>query len=168
VTSSDPGPLTDAAADLRYGVHRLARRLRVERSAQALSQSKISVLAQLRRNGPTSAKALADADRVQPQSLTRVFAELERDGLISRMRSASDGRQVLFGLTGDGRRALHRDLAERDAWLANALLDLNETERQVLALAARLMDRLADSAWTNADAPDAAPGPGPTSSEVRR
>lgn len=72
MTGSDPRPLTDAAADLRYGVHRLARRLRTERSPQALSQSKVSVLAQLRRNGPTGAKALADADRMQPQSLTRV------------------------------------------------------------------------------------------------
>jgi len=148
VSSPDHRPLIDAAGDLRYGVHRLARRLRSERSPQALSQSKVSVLAQLRRNGPTGAKALADADRLQPQSLTRVFAELERDGLISRMRNARDGRQVLFVITGDGMRALKRDLAERDAWLAGALLELTEAERQVLSIAARLMDRLADASWT--------------------
>ena len=148
MTSPDPRPLIDAAGDLRYGVHRLARRLRSERSPQALSQSKVSVLAQLRRNGPTGAKALADADRLQPQSLTRVFAELERDGLISRMRNARDGRQVLFVITGDGMQALKRDVAERDAWLAGALLELTEAERQVLSIAARLMDRLADSSWT--------------------
>ena len=148
MSSPDHRPLIDAAGDLRYGVHRLARRLRSERSPQALSQSKVSVLAQLRRNGPTGAKALADADRLQPQSLTRVFAELERDGLISRMRNARDGRQVLFVITGDGMRALKRDLAERDAWLAGALLEPTEAERQVLSIAARLMDRLADASWT--------------------
>jgi DNA-binding MarR family transcriptional regulator len=48
-------------------------------------------------------------------------------------------------LTEDGRRALERDMAERDAWLATALGTLSETEREVLRLAGALMDRLADT-----------------------
>lgn len=36
-------------------------------------------------------------------------------------------------------------MAQRDAWLDTALTGLNETERQVLLLATRLMDRIADS-----------------------
>lgn len=93
----------------------------------------------------TAAGALAAADRQQPQSLTRVFAELQRDGLINRTRDDRDGRQQVLEITEAGREALARDMAQRDAWLDIALTGLNETERQVLLLAARLMDRLADS-----------------------
>ncbi|MBL1113034.1 MarR family transcriptional regulator [Streptomyces sp. 110] len=133
------------SAGIRQGVVRLARRLGAERPADGLSLNKSSVLGHLRRNGPMSAGALAAADRQQPQSLTRVFAELQRDGLISRTRDDRDGRQRLLEITEAGREALAHDMAQRDAWLDTALTGLNETERQVLLLAARLMDRLADS-----------------------
>jgi DNA-binding MarR family transcriptional regulator len=132
-------------AEIRQGVVRLARRLSAERPADGLSLNKSSVLAHLRRNGPMSAGALAAADHQQPQSLTRVFAELERDGLVSRTRDSHDGRQRMLELTEDGRKALAHDMAQRDAWLDGALDDLTETEQQVLVLAARLMNRLADS-----------------------
>lgn len=133
------------APEIRQGVVRLARRLSAERPADGLSLNKSSVLAHLRRNGPMSAGALAAADQQQPQSLTRVFAELERDGLIIRTRDSHDGRQRVLELTEDGREALAHDMAQRDAWLASALDGLTETEQQVLLLAARLMNRLADS-----------------------
>ncbi|MEU4089435.1 MarR family winged helix-turn-helix transcriptional regulator [Streptomyces aureus] len=133
------------SAEIRQGVIRLARRLSAERPADGLSLNKSSVLGHLRRNGPMSAGALAAADHQQPQSLTRVFADLEAEGLISRTRDAQDGRQRVVELTEAGRAALARDMAQRDAWLDVALVDLNETERQVLVLAARLMNRLADS-----------------------
>jgi DNA-binding MarR family transcriptional regulator len=141
-THEDPDP---GSAEIRQGVVRLARRLRAERPAGSLSLNKSSVLAHLRRNGPMSAGALAAADHQQPQSLTRVFAELERDGLVERTRDGRDGRQRLLALTGAGRAALAEDMARRDAWLEVALGGLTETERQVLLLAARLMNRLADS-----------------------
>lgn len=92
-----------------------------------------------------SAGALAAADHQQPQSLTRVFAELQSDGLINRTRDGHDGRQRVLELTQTGRQALALDMAQRDAWLDVALADLTETEREVLLLAARLMNRLADS-----------------------
>ncbi|WP_328673600.1 MarR family winged helix-turn-helix transcriptional regulator [Streptomyces sp. NBC_00328] len=134
-----------ASAEIRQGVIRLARRLSAERPMDGLSLNKSSVLGHLRRNGPMSAGALAAADHQQPQSLTRVFADLEQEGLISRTRDAQDGRQRVVELTEAGRAALARDMAQRDAWLEVALVDLTETERQVLLLAARLMNRLADS-----------------------
>ncbi|MFD5639071.1 MarR family winged helix-turn-helix transcriptional regulator [Streptomyces sp. NPDC127077] len=134
-----------ASTEIRQGVIRLARRLSAERPADGLSLNKSSVLGHLRRNGPMSAGALAAADHQQPQSLTRVFADLEQEGLISRTRDTQDGRQRVVELTEAGRAALARDMAQRDAWLDIALVELTETERQVLLLAARLMNHLADS-----------------------
>jgi DNA-binding MarR family transcriptional regulator len=99
----------------------------------------------LRRHGAATPGEVAAAERQRPQSLTRVFAELEAAGLIAREPGTADRRQSVLTLTEDGRRALERDMAERDAWLATALGPLSETEREVLRLAGALMDRLADT-----------------------
>lgn len=134
----------EAATAIRQGAIRLARRLRSSRSAGALSTNKISVLSHLKRHGPSTPGEVAAVDRQQPQSLTRVFADLERDGLIVRSADAGDRRQSIITLTDAGSRELERDVAERDAWLADALAGLTETERQVLRLAAALMEHIAD------------------------
>jgi DNA-binding MarR family transcriptional regulator len=132
-------------ATIRQGVIRLARRTRAGRSTGALSVNKLSVLAHLRRHGPSTAGEIAAAERQQPQALTRVFAELEQAGLITRSPDDRDRRQTILAVTTTGLDALDRDMAERDDWLASAIEGLSETERQVLVLAARLMDRISDS-----------------------
>ncbi|MEU6771964.1 hypothetical protein [Streptomyces sp. NPDC046759] len=45
----------------------------------------------------------------------------EAEGLIERERATADRRQSLLSLTDSGRRALERDMAERDAWPAGVL-----------------------------------------------
>jgi DNA-binding MarR family transcriptional regulator len=133
-----------AAADIRQGVTRLSRRLRSERPPGGLSSSKLSALSHLLRNSPATAGEVAAADHQQPQSLTRVLAELERDRLITRTRDEHDRRQSLLTITEAGRQALRRDMTQRDDWLATALTSLTEIECELLRLAARLMDRIAD------------------------
>ncbi|MFF2127117.1 MarR family winged helix-turn-helix transcriptional regulator [Streptomyces olivochromogenes] len=133
------------AAQVRRGVVRLNRRLRQERGEGSLSANQLGVLGHLRRHGAATPGEVAAAERQRPQSLTRVFAELESDGLIARTADSVDRRQSVLTLTAEGLRALERDMAERDAWLAAALDTLNETEREVLRLAGALMDRLADT-----------------------
>jgi DNA-binding MarR family transcriptional regulator len=135
---------SDIASVLRRGTARLGSRLRAERPAGALTPTKIAVLARLHRDGATGASRLAAALFLQPQSLTRALAELERDGLILRTRSTTDGRQVLLGVTEEGIAVLRADMRSRDAWLAGALEALTETEREVLRLAGLLMERLAE------------------------
>ncbi|MEV0664059.1 MarR family winged helix-turn-helix transcriptional regulator [Actinomadura luteofluorescens] len=134
---------TEAVAEIRHGVMRMARRMRAARSPEALSSNKLTVLGHLYRNGPGTAGEVAEAEGQRPQSLTRVFAELEAEGLISRSRPDRDRRQVVLAITERGAEALGNDMAERDAWLAGALAGLSETELDVLRVAARLMERLA-------------------------
>jgi len=85
---------------------------------------------------------IAAAERLQPQSLTRVLADLEAEGLITRERDARDRRQSVLALTAAGAQALAADMGARDRWLAEAMEELTETERQVLYLAGVLMDRI--------------------------
>src|SRR5436309_3921756 len=107
--------LLDGAAQVRQGVIRLGRRLRAERSPEALSANKLGVLSHLHRHGPATAGELAAAEHQRPQSLTRVFAELEQAGLVTRIRDERDRRQSVLALTPEGTAALARDMAERDA-----------------------------------------------------
>ena len=133
----------ELVAQIRRGAGRLARRLRLERPVDSLSPTKIAVLGHIRRWGAATPGEIAWAERLQPQSLTRTFAELESDGLITRERDEQDRRQYVLGLTPAGLLAVAADMEARDAWLSEALLaELTETERQVLYLAGVLMDRL--------------------------
>src|SRR5690242_3899671 len=113
---------------IRRAVSSLGRRLRAERSANGLSLTKLSILGHLYRKGSMSAAELAVLERVQPQSLTRVLAELAGSGLIGRRADAKDGRRVLLDITGDGRSLLSHDMQQRDAWLAKAMDELSVTE----------------------------------------
>jgi DNA-binding MarR family transcriptional regulator len=127
----------------RGAVARLARRLRVERPADALSSNKVGVLSQLHRLGPSSPGEIATAEHQQPQSLTRVFAELESDGLVRRKPNEADRRGAVLELTSAGTTVLRQDMAHRDAWLTSALDSLTDLEVEVLRLAAGIIDRLA-------------------------
>lgn len=138
-------PRDENVRRIRSAVVRLSRRLRAERPADALAPTKISVLAQLWRNGEMCAGDLADLERIQPQSLTRTLAALAADGLIARRPDPLDRRQAVIGITEQGLAALSEDMQARELWLAKAMdIQLSPAERQLLADAAELMDRLAD------------------------
>lgn len=135
----------ELASTVRRAVGALGRRLRAERPENSLSATKLSVLGQLYRRGSMSAAELAERERIQPQSLTRVLAELARAGLISRRADVKDGRRQLLDISGEGRAALTSDMHRRDVWLAKSIADeLSVTERELLRLAAQLLERLAD------------------------
>jgi DNA-binding MarR family transcriptional regulator len=144
-------PTTDAqlaatARELRQGVVRLARRLRNQgRGDGEVTPLALSVIGRLYRHRALTPRALADAEHVSPQTLTRVLAALEERGLVSRSGDPSDGRQSLIELTEAGLRALREDAARRDEWLAAAMASsLTPAEQQIVRVAAGLLDRLAD------------------------
>lgn len=121
----------------------IARRLRLERPADGLSSNKLAILAQLHRGGPATAREVADALHQLPQSLTRLLAELAEAKLIAREPGLQDRREVILTLTTPGLLALARDMAARDAWLEAALARLPPLERDLLLLAAPVLERLA-------------------------
>ncbi len=139
------GKPEDVAPVLRAGVLRLARRLRVERDRSALSNAKVAVLSHLARVGVSSPSRISRDERQQPQSLTRVFAELKAGGLIERHPDTGDGRQSMLALTERGRAALAADMQLRDRWLTDAMNGLSPTELGVLALAAGIIERIGES-----------------------
>ena len=132
------------ATDLRRSVTRLGRRLRAERSVDALSANKLCVLSYLYAKRDCSPGEVAAAEHLQPQSLSKLLAELEAEGLTERSRSSRDGRQSILKITQKGKDSLRRDMGERDIWLAAAISSVSETEVQLLQIASAIMERLAD------------------------
>jgi len=136
--SSEPATL------LLRGILALGRRVRAERPPGALSLSGLGILGSLNRIGPIPASRLAVEERLQPQSLTRLLADLEQRHLILRQRSKVDRRAVIIGITAAGRTALFEDIAARRVWLEAALnKQLTGRERETLHAAGAIMIRLA-------------------------
>jgi DNA-binding MarR family transcriptional regulator len=135
----------DTAVALRRTSTRLALRLRAERTGDGLGSTGVAVLGQLHRRGALTASEIAAAERVQPQSLTRVLASLEEQNLIKREQDVQDRRRHTIELTDDGRQLLREHMKSSDDWLAEAIeTRLNPTERAVLQLAAGILDQLLD------------------------
>jgi DNA-binding MarR family transcriptional regulator len=147
-----------AATSLRRGTIRLGRRLRMERPEHAVTSAELSVLGLLNRSGPMTAGALAWAERVQPQSLTRTLAALEERGEICRRPDPADRRRSVLSITATGRAVILTDVAQRDSWLAMAMAEqLSPAEAQLLMMAGELMERLAEAKVTALHRPASPP-----------
>ncbi|GAA3431261.1 MarR family winged helix-turn-helix transcriptional regulator [Kutzneria kofuensis] len=134
----------ELAVEVREAVSRLARRLRQERPPHELGLTSLSVLSRLDRLGPAGPSALAAAENVQPQSMTRALATLVERGLVTREPHPTDGRQTVVSITDAGRAVLEEDRSRRDAWLAGVIADrLTPVEREFLGAAAKLLEVLA-------------------------
>lgn len=136
----------DQATSILRGVLRLGRRLRAERPDGTTSLSALSILATLHRRGPMVAVALAAEERLQPQSLTRLIAGLERDGLIERTPNEADRRALVIAPTRQGLAVLAADMSARRRWLERAMTAaLTDEERDTLVRASHIMLKLADA-----------------------
>lgn len=137
------------ATQLRDAIIRLNRRLRQVRPIGDVTQSQLSALTSLELAGAMTPRELAEAERVQPPTLTKMLAKLEERGLVQRTPHPSDGRQVILSATEAGRRIFAEHRRARDAWLTKRLAALTAEERDTLRAAAEILSRLArDEATT--------------------
>jgi DNA-binding MarR family transcriptional regulator len=136
---------TELASTLRISVMRLARRLRAERAETGLTLTQLSTLAALERHGPSSPSVLAEREKVQPPSMTRVLGSLEGRGLVERTAHPTDGRQVVVSATEPARELLRADRRRREEWLSRQLADMTTEERDALRAVAPLLERLAEA-----------------------
>jgi DNA-binding MarR family transcriptional regulator len=132
---------SDLAARLRLAITRTARRLRQETGTE-LSPSLSAALATVERFGPLTPSELAERERVQRPTATRVVARLEQAGLVTRTGDPADGRSFLVAMTDDGRSLLARMRRRKDVYLAERLKRLDPAERATLAQAAAILERL--------------------------
>ena len=89
-------PPAQLASSLRDAITRLNRRVRQARPVGDLTVTQLSALTSLQLAGALTPRELADAERVQPPTMTKIVAKLEERGLVRRTPHPTDGRQVIL------------------------------------------------------------------------
>jgi DNA-binding MarR family transcriptional regulator len=134
--------VSDLPARVHVSVTRLTRRLRAQRADTAVTLTDLSAMATLHSCGPLTPGKLAEAERLQPSSVTRVLTRLQTRGLIRRQEDPTDKRQWIIVLTGAGLDHLLAELAVTERWLHRRLADLTDPDRDTLAQAVTIIDRM--------------------------
>jgi DNA-binding MarR family transcriptional regulator len=137
-----PSPV-QLAAFVRDALTRVNRRLRQTRPVGELTVAQISALQSLDAAGALTPRELADIERVQPPTMTRIVARLEERGLVQRTPHPSDGRQVILAPSARGRELITAYGRARDEWLATRLAALTPEERDTVQRAAEILARIA-------------------------
>src|SRR5689334_19347727 len=130
------------AAALRDAITRFNRRLRQTRPMGDLTITQLSALTSLELAGALSPRELAEMERIQPPTLTKIVAKLEDRGLVQRTPHPTDGRQVILSATEQGRALVADAYRARDEWLAKQLAALTSDEREALNRAAEILGRI--------------------------
>lgn len=131
--------------ELSQSVGRLYRRMRSAAAAHELSLTESAVLVRLDKHGPATTADLARAEAVKPQSMGATVAALEERGLVARKAHATDGRQVYIALTAKGLAVREGARDARRTWLAEAIAQLDDKEKELLFKAGKILRRLAES-----------------------
>jgi DNA-binding MarR family transcriptional regulator len=134
-----------AVADFIQAVGLLVRRVRAAAASREISLTEAAVISRLAKDGPATIARLARAESMKPQSMGTTVAALKEMGLVRRNPDPTDGRQVQIALTAKGA-ALRKSVSDaKHSWLAQAVAELDQHERDTLFAAGRIIRRLAET-----------------------
>jgi DNA-binding MarR family transcriptional regulator len=136
--------LDDDITDLVQALGLLIRRARAAAGAHELSLTEAAVMGRLLRDGPATTADLARAESMKPQSMGSTVAALEEQGMVERRPHPTDGRQMLIALTAKGAAIRKSSGDAKRTWLAQAMSQLDERERDTLFAAGRIIRRLVE------------------------
>jgi DNA-binding MarR family transcriptional regulator len=143
VTAPTRTTIAELAAHLRPSLLRLTRIIRNQRVDMSVTLTQLSAMGTLHKHGPMSAGELANCERVQPPSMTKVLAMLEERGLVRRDAHPGDRRQAIMSITDAGIALLDSERRSRDAWLSQRLAQLTPDDRAALRNVVPVLDKLA-------------------------
>jgi DNA-binding MarR family transcriptional regulator len=133
-----------AAIDFGHALGLLVRRMRAAAASQELSLTEAAVLARIAKDGPATTAELARAESMKPQSMGTTVAALEEMGMVERKPHPTDGRQVNIELTAKGAAARKSAKDAKRTWLAQAIAQLDEQDRETLFAAGEIIERLVE------------------------
>lgn len=135
---------TQLADRVRLATTRLARRLR-QRADSGLSPSLGAALATIHCHGPLTPSELADRERVQRPTATRLIAKLTEQGLVVREEHPDDRRSHRIAVSADGTALVQASRARKTEYLAEALERLSAADQQTLDEAATILERILEA-----------------------
>jgi DNA-binding MarR family transcriptional regulator len=136
--------LEAAVIDFTHAIGLLVRRVRAAAASHELSLTEAAVMARLAKDGPATTADLARAESMKPQSMGTTIAALEERGLVERKPHPTDGRQVNIELTAKGAAVRKSAGDAKRTWLAQAITQLDEQERETLFKAGEIIRRLVE------------------------
>lgn len=120
------------AADVYLAFGRITRLLR-RAGDTALSPGSAAALGTLVRCGPMRLSDLAAAERVTAPTMSRIVAQLQKSGYIQRDPDPIDGRAHVLSATATAQDTVNGLTSERIQRFADALDQLPDDERRILA-----------------------------------
>lgn len=137
--------MTDAAsadvpARLAFATGRLNRRLRS--AGGGLSHGLLSALATISKQGPMRLAELSQLESVSAPSTTRLVAELEGKGLVTRATDPADGRAILISITSTGIDTIAAARAARAAMVAELFESLEPHEVAAITAALPALEKM--------------------------
>lgn len=138
----------EIADQLHSAAIHLLRRLRTEDDAIGLSAPRLSALSVVVFAGPVTLSDLAAAEQVRLPTISRLIKDLEREGLVRRLKAGDDARVQRVAATPKGKKLLQEGRRRRVSRLAADLAALSAGERSRLGEAAELMERLSGAPKT--------------------
>ena len=130
-----------AVTELLSVTGQLTRRLRAVSNTRELTWSQVAIMARLEEAGPLTTADLARAESVKPQSMGGTLAAMEEEGLVERQPHPTDGRQILYALTDEGREARTKVRLAKREWLLAAIAQLSQAEQKTLLAAVDIIRR---------------------------
>jgi DNA-binding MarR family transcriptional regulator len=107
-----------------------------------LSPTQAAALATIARHGPLTPSELAQRERIQRPTATKVLARLQEAGLVTRTADPLDRRSTRVSVTPAGEALLAAIRERKDAFLAQRLETLDGDELATLDQAADILERL--------------------------
>ena len=133
-----------AVIDFTQAIGLLVRRVRAAAASHELSLTEAAVMSRLAKDGPATTADLARAEGMKPQSMGTTIAALEEMGMVERTPHPTDGRQVNIELTAKGAAVRKSSKDAKRTWLAQAIAQLDDEERETLFKAGQIIKRLAE------------------------
>ena len=133
-----------AVIDFSHAIGLLVRRVRAAAASHELSLTEAAVMSRLARDGPATTADLARAESMKPQSMGATITALEEMGLVERKPHPTDGRQVNIELTAKGAAVRKSAKDAKRTWLAQAIAQLDEQDRETLFKAGDIIKRLVE------------------------
>jgi len=142
-----PDRRADAVTAVREGFGSLMgaeRRLRGRdqhrKNEDGLTVAQVRALFALDKDEAATAGEIAEKAQLSPASVSAMLDDLERDGIVTRVRSETDRRRVLVLLTDEGRAVLTK---RRRLWLKRWDTALADVPERDLAAATDVLHRIA-------------------------
>ncbi|HEX3744523.1 MAG TPA: MarR family transcriptional regulator [Bryobacteraceae bacterium] len=123
----------------------LVRRVRAAAASHELTLTESAVMARIDKHGPATTAELARAESMKPQSMGATVAALEEMGMVERTPHPTDGRQVRVALTAKGAGVRKSTRDAKRTWIAHAIAQLDEEDRETLFRAGEIMQKLVQS-----------------------